>query len=109
MEAIQISIIIVNYNVEHFLQLCLASVFKSLEGIKAEVWVVDNHSSDGSVKMVRKKFPQVHLVDNQENLGFSKANNLAIRQAKGENVLLLNPDTILAEDTVLKCLNFIKS
>jgi GT2 family glycosyltransferase len=101
----RISVVIVNYNVEHFLNLCLESVFKALEGIEAEVFVVDNHSSDGSAALVKSRYPSVFLIENQENVGFSRANNQAILKAKGEFVLLLNPDTVLAEDTFSNCLS----
>lgn len=102
----RLSVVIVNYNVRHFLDQCLQSVFKSLQGIDSEVFVVDNHSIDGSVEMVREHFPQVKLIDNKVNVGFSKANNQAIRVAQGEYVLLLNPDTVVEEDTFTTCLRF---
>ena len=91
----KLSVIIVNYNVEYFLEQCLHSVFTALEGIESEVFVVDNHSVDGSVRMLKKKFPQVHLIVNQENVGFAKANNQAMRHAKGKYILLLNPIPLL--------------
>jgi GT2 family glycosyltransferase len=106
---IKISVIIVNYNVEYFLEQCLNSTFKALEKVNGEVYVVDNNSIDGSVEMVREKFPQVHLIANKENTGFSKANNQAMRIAKGEYVLLLNPDTVVEEDTFIKCIDFMDS
>ncbi len=102
----KLSIVIVNYNVEHFLEQCLRSVFIALDGIEGEVWVVDNHSVDGSLKMLKEKFPQVKLIANQENVGFARANNQAIRQSTGEYVLLLNPDTLVESDTFSKCLEF---
>ncbi len=102
----KLSVIIVNYNVCHFLEQALISVKKAIEGIDAEVFVVDNNSVDGSVEMVRQKFDFVTLIDNKENLGFSKANNQAIQKAKGEYVLLLNPDTIVEENTFHKCIDF---
>ena len=99
-----ISIVIVNYNVRYFLHKCLESVFDSrLDGLKIEVFVVDNNSVDGSVEMVRDNFPQVNLIASKENLGFSKGNNLAIKQAAGRYILLLNPDTIIEEDTLRIC------
>lgn len=82
------------------------SVQKAMRGIDVDVWVVDNHSADGSVKMLEEKFPWVHTVANEENVGFSRANNQAIRQSKGEYVLLLNPDTVVQEDTFRKCLDY---
>ncbi|MDD2623014.1 MAG: glycosyltransferase [Bacteroidales bacterium] len=102
----KLSVIIVNYNVEYFLEQCLHSVFTALEGIESEVFVVDNHSVDGSVRMLKKKFPQVHLIVNQENVGFAKANNQAMRHAKGKYILLLNPDTLVEADTFVKILAF---
>jgi O-antigen biosynthesis protein len=95
----KLSVIIVNYNVRYFLQQCLQSVEKAIAGLKAEVFVVDNNSTDGSNKMVQELFPWVHLIANKDNKGFSKANNQAIRISKGEYVLLLNPDTVVEETT----------
>lgn len=102
----RLSIIIVNYNVKHFLEHCLLSVFRALDGIDAEVFVVDNQSTDGSVEMVREKFPQVELTANTNNVGFARGNNQAVRQATGEYLLYLNPDTIVAEDCFHKCLDY---
>ena len=92
----KLSIIIVNYNVRHFLDQCLTSVRRAIADIDAEIWVVDNNSVDGSVKMLRDKFPEVMLIANKDNVGFSKANNQAILKSSGEYVLLLNPDNISA-------------
>ncbi len=105
----KLSVIIVNYNVQHFLEQCLKSVFKSIQNIEAEVWVVDNNSVDGSVAMIKEKFPNVKLVALKDNLGFSKGNNLAIKQSKGKYTLLLNPDTLVEEDTFKKILKFMDS
>ena len=105
----KLSIVIVNYNVKHFLDQCLTSVRRAIAGIDAEVWVVDNNSVDGSVQMLREKFPEVRLIANKENVGFSRANNQAIRQSKGEYVLLLNPDTVVEDDTFSKILRFMDS
>ncbi len=102
----KLSIIIVNYNVEHFLEQCLHSVRKAIKSIPSEVFVVDNSSVDGSVEMLKKKFPEVILLANEKNVGFSKANNQAIREAKGEYILLLNPDTVVQEDTFEKTIKF---
>ena len=101
-----LSVIIVNYNVRYFLEQTLLSVERAVANLKAEVWVVDNHSSDGSVEMVRERFPWVRLIANDDNPGFAVANNQAIRQAAGRYVLLLNPDTVVAEDTFSCCLDF---
>ena len=105
----KLSVIIVNYNVEHFLEQCLLSVQKASKGIEVEVFVVDNNSIDGSINMIKEKFPEVIMIVNNENVGFSKANNQAIRLAKGELVLLLNPDTIVEEDTFKKCIQFMEN
>jgi GT2 family glycosyltransferase len=102
----KISIVVVNYNVEFFLEQCLNSVKKALKNVNGEVFVVDNFSIDGSVKMVQQKFPDFHLIDNKVNLGFSKANNQAMKLAKGEYVLLLNPDTVVEEDCFQKVVQF---
>jgi len=95
----KLSVVIVNYNVRHFLKQCLNSVIKASEDIDTEIFVVDNNSADGSVEMIKKEFPAVKLIANDKNVGFSKANNQAIKQAKGEYILLLNPDTFVKEDT----------
>ncbi len=102
----KLSVIIVNYNVKYFLEQCLNSVRRASEGMEVETWVVDNSSVDGSVKMMREKFPEVLLIENKENVGFSRANNQAIRQSQGEYVLLLNPDTIVEDDTFRKVIAF---
>lgn len=103
---IQLSVVIVNYNVKHFLEQALMSVQAAIRGLDAEVFVVDNNSVDGSVQMVREKFPWVKLIANKHNPGFSKGNNIAIEQARGEYVLLLNPDTVVEEDTFHKIVEF---
>lgn len=105
-EKIDISVIIVNYNVEYFLEQCLNSVFNALKTIKGEVFVVDNNSIDGSVEMVKTRFPNVKLIANKHNAGFSKANNQAIVLSEGKYVLLLNPDTVVEEDTFEKVVRF---
>lgn len=102
----KLSVVIVSYNVRSYLEQCLKSVQRALEGIEGEVFVVDNHSDDDSVVTIREKYPWVRLIENQENLGFSKANNQAIRQSQADYVLLLNPDTVVAEDTLRGVLTF---
>ena len=118
-----LSIVIVNYNVKHFLEQCLESVFRSdlaTEGgegapaadnqpLQLEVFVVDNASVDGSAAMVREKFPQVRLIANHDNLGFAKANNQALRLCTGDLVLLLNPDTVVELNTFRQCVDFYAS
>ena len=103
----KLSVVIVNYNVCYFLEQALLSVQRAARGLAVEVWVVDNNSVDGSVAMVRQRFPRVHLIANGKNAGFSRANNQAIRRARGTYVLLLNPDTVLEEDTLAKCCAFL--
>ena len=102
----KLSVVIVNYNVCHYLEQCLLSVQKALEGIDGEVYVVDNHSKDGSVAYLSTRFPDVHFIDSNHNLGFARANNIAIRQSQGEYVLLLNPDTIVGERTLRDVVDF---
>lgn len=102
----QVSIIIVNYNVRYFLEQCLLAVRKASSQYEVEVWVVDNNSADGSVAMVREQFPEVRLIANTDNPGFSKANNQAIRQCSSPYILLLNPDTVIQEDTLIKCIKW---
>lgn len=102
----KLSVVIVNYNVKYFLEQCLISVFKAGKGIDLEVFVVDNASADGSCQMVKQRFPEVQLIENSINVGFSVANNQAIKKASGQYVLLLNPDTLVEEDTFSKCIQF---
>lgn len=96
---IKLSVIIVNYNVRYFLEQCLRSVRAAAAGMEVEVFVVDNHSTDGSVAYLRPRFPEVIFIENPDNPGFAKANNQAIRQCRGEYVLLLNPDTVVGEES----------
>lgn len=105
----KLSVIILNYNVRFFLEQCLISVKRALKGMDAEIIVVDNASVDDSCAMVKDQFPEVKLLQNKENLGFSIANNLAAAAAKGEYLCILNPDTAVAEDTFVKCLEYIES
>ncbi|MDR9486416.1 glycosyltransferase [Salibacter sp.] len=102
----KLSVIIVNYNVKYFLEQCLISVLQASKDIETEIFVVDNNSVDGSVEMVKERFPEIKLIANKDNVGFSKANNQAIRESKGEYVLLLNPDTLVEEDTFTKTVQF---
>ncbi|MBL8002018.1 MAG: glycosyltransferase [Flavobacteriales bacterium] len=103
----KLSVIIVNYNVRAYLEQCLRTVFEAMKGVDGDVYVVDNLSTDGSVEMVREKFPQVKLIANQENVGFSRANNQAIRESTAEHVVLLNPDTVVGEDVFRKVIAFL--
>lgn len=102
----KLSVIIVSYNVKHYVEQCLISLRRALNGIDAEVFVVDNHSHDGTVELLRAQFPEVRVVASNHNLGFARANNIAIRQSQSEYVLLLNPDTVVAENTIAECIGF---
>lgn len=102
----QLSVIILNYNVSAYLELCVQSVQAALKTIESEIIVVDNHSSDDSCSMIRLKFPEVVLICNSENLGFSKGNNLGVKTAKGSFICILNPDTVVGESCFSKILHF---
>lgn len=102
----KISVVIVNYRVKHLLEQCLHSVFRAAKKYTIEVFVVDNASGDDSIAYLQKRFPQVHYIANKENVGFSKANNQAFKRAKGEYILILNPDTVLGEHNFEHLLNF---
>ena len=106
-----LSVIIVSYNSSSFLELCLHSVAKAISQleIESEVIVVDNSSSDDSCEVLNNKFPFVKLIQNDENIGFSKANNLGVSKAKGKYICILNPDTVLQENTFDEILKFYKS
>lgn len=101
-----VSVIIVNYNVRFFLEQCIRSVLAASKKMNVEIIVVDNNSQDTSVGAVYDKFPQVHLIKNSKNLGFSKAVNQGVKKAKGAYILMLNPDTVIAEDTLEMVFNF---
>ena len=105
----KLSIIIVSYNVKSYLEQCLISLQRATEGIEADIYVVDNHSKDGSVDFLSKRFSQVNFVESNHNLGFSRANNIAIRQSEGEFILLINPDTFVGEHVIGECLAFMES
>lgn len=105
----QLSIIIVNYNVKFFLEQCLCSVVKAAYRIQTEIFVVDNNSSDGSKEFFKDKFGDVNFIWNDANLGFAKANNIAVKQSTGKYILFLNPDTIVPEDCFKKCISFFES
>jgi GT2 family glycosyltransferase len=100
----QLSVIILNYNVRYFLEQCVFSVQKALKGIDGEIIVIDNNSSDDSCAMMKEKFPNVRLIENKQNSGFPKGNNIGVAEAKGEYLCILNPDTVVAEDTFSKIL-----
>ncbi len=102
----KLSVVILNYNVRYFLELCLKSVQAAISNIDAEIIVIDNNSNDESCQMVRQLFPDVILIENKENFGFSKGNNQGVAIAKGEYICILNPDTVVAEDSFNLLLNF---
>lgn len=104
-----LSVIIVSYNVRDFLKKCLASLHDSLKGIDYEVYVIDNNSKDSSYSMVEAEFPWVMLTGNSVNKGFSAANNQALKTASGRYILLLNPDTIVNENALRGCISFMDS
>ncbi len=101
----QLSVIILNYNVRYFLELCVLSVEKAIQNLDAEIIVIDNNSSDDSCTMMKQRFPNIKFIQNKENSGFPKGNNIGVAQAKGEYICILNPDTVVAEDTFEKILN----
>ena len=105
--SLQLSIIIVNYNVKHFFEQCLCSVQKAIAGIAAEVIVIDNNSADNSIDFLKPLFPGVYFISNKENIGFAKACNQGLKFAKGKYILFLNPDTIVPEDCFQKCISFL--
>lgn len=102
----KLSVVIVSYNVKHYLIQCLDSLQRALDGVDAEIFVVDNHSKDGTADTIARKFSTIKLTASNHNNGFAKANNIALRQATGEYVLLLNPDTFVGETTIKECLGF---
>lgn len=102
----KLSVIIVNYNVEAYLEQCLRSVLKAMERVDGDVFVVDNQSTDDSVAMVQRDFPSVKLIANSVNVGFSRANNQAIERSSAEYVVLLNPDTVVGEDVFERVIEF---
>lgn len=105
---IDISVVIVNYNVKNLVDNCLASIYKAGQHSKlnVEIFVVDNNSVDGSVSLISEKYPSVKLIPLTANIGFSKANNIALKQAEGKYILILNPDTVLEEETFSKMISF---
>lgn len=102
----RVSVIIVSYNARYHLEQCLHSVEAALENREGEILVVDNDSPEKPVEFIREKFPNVHFIESRENLGFAKANNLGVEKAKGEYVLILNPDTLIPENLFEKILPF---
>lgn len=102
----QLSVIILNYNVRYFLEQCVLSVQEALSNIEGEIIIVDNNSSDDSCQMMKTRFPNIKLIENTDNSGFPKGNNIGVSHAKGDYICILNPDTVVAEDTFEKVLAF---
>jgi len=95
----QLSVIILNYNVRYFLEQCVRAVQAAIQDLDAEIIVVDNNSSDDSCAMMKSKFPEILLIENTTNVGFPRGNNIGVEKANGEYICILNPDTVVAEDT----------
>ena len=106
-----LDIIIISWNTEALTRACLTSLYSELAGIdgEAQVWIVDNNSGDGSAAMVRREFPQVHLIENQENVGFARANNQVLSQATAPFQLLLNSDTVVHPGSLAQMLKFLQA
>lgn len=104
-----LSIVIVNYNTEKWLRGCLESVYAGANGTPLSIWVVDNNSHDESVRMVKSHFPKVQVIENPQNLGFSKANNMVISQSRSDYILLLNPDTMIIGDAIEQVVKFMEA
>lgn len=104
----KLAVIIVNYNVKHYLEMCIYSLQKALERVDAQIFIVDNCSVDDSVAYLTSLFPDVHFINNTENIGFARANNKAINETESDYILLLNPDTMVSEETVYETLSFME-
>lgn len=104
----ELSVVILNYNVRYFLEQCIRSIQKAIANLEAEIIVIDNDSKDNSCDMVKTHFPEVVLIENKENVGFSKANNQAVNQSKGKYICILNPDTVVPEDCFQIALKYYK-
>jgi len=101
-----LAIVIISFNVRKLLQECLESIYRQTRRTRFEIWVIDNNSRDDSVAMLKQSFPDVHLIENKENLGFTRANNQAIAQCRSDLVLLLNPDTLIQDGALDKMVQF---
>jgi GT2 family glycosyltransferase len=101
-----LGIIVISFNVRKLLQECLESIYRQTRRTRFEIWVIDNDSRDDSVRMLREKFPAVHLIENRQNLGFTRANNQAIAQCRSDLILLLNPDTLILDGALDKMVQF---
>jgi GT2 family glycosyltransferase len=101
-----IAVIIISFNVEKLLKECIESVYRETKNARFDIWVIDNHSRDDSVRMLKRDFPQIHLIENADNVGFTRANNQAIRQCRSDYVLLLNPDTLIQDGAIDRMVQF---
>jgi GT2 family glycosyltransferase len=101
-----IAIVIISFNVEKLLKECIESLYRETKDAPFEIWVIDNHSRDDSVRMLKEHFPNVHLIENDDNVGFTRANNQAIRQCRSDYVLLLNPDTLIQDGAIDRMVHF---
>ena len=101
-----IAIIIISFNVEKLLKECIESIYRETESARFEIWVIDNNSRDNSVQMLKQSFPDIHLIENDENVGFTRANNQAVRQCRSDYVLLLNPDTLIQDGAIDRMAQF---
>jgi len=108
LDNVDLTIALVNHNMRKLLRECLNSVYQSSTGVRFEAVVVDNHSTDGSIKMLKTEFPQVKLIENKKNLGFARANNQAVRQSRRKYLLFLNPDTLFQSDSLHKMIAFME-
>ena len=105
--AMELSVIIVSYNVKYYLEQCIYAVLKACTNINAEIIVIDNASTDKSLEYLQSKFEQVQFIKLETNAGFAKANNIALQKTEGNYVLYLNPDTIIGEDVITNCIEFL--
>jgi hypothetical protein len=105
---VDLSVIIVSYNNKKLLKQTIDSIYDTRQNINFEIIVVDNKSTDGSVELIKQNYNQVKLIENKNNLGFSKANNIGIKQSKGRYILLLNSDTIVTDNCFEKCIKYMK-
>ncbi len=101
-----LAIVIISFNVEKLLKECIESIYRETRDVRFEIWVIDNHSQDTSVQMLKRDFPRIHLIENADNVGFTRANNQAVRQCRTDYVLLLNPDTLIRDGALDKMVTF---
>lgn len=103
-----LSVIIVNYNAGEFLKACVESIYKETKDLPFDIWVVDNNSFDNSIRAIKNCFPDVHVIENTRNVGFAKANNIAISKTNADYILMLNPDTLIKENAIGKTVKFME-